>query len=642
MRLRIVLASAFVAAALAVPGVAADVPDWVAQAGDTAVPHWAESSRAVVLLDHTNVTVNPNGTIRTLRQRAIRIVSPSARDLATVGIVLDGRTSLQSFRAWSVAGGQTRTLTNRDAFEASPWGALYEDARIRVLKIPNADPGNTIAWEIVEDEQPFLLQPLWEFQSDLPVLESSLTVIVPVAWKANVRWLRHAVVAPVETSGTRMQWQLHNIPAIRTEPRMPAISAVAGRAIIDILSPSQTKPPAWSEVASWFAKLAEPRCAISPQIAAKVRELAPQENAPIDRLRVLARFAQINIRYVAVEIGIGGYQPHAADDVFTRRYGDCKDKVTLLRTLLRAAGFESWYVIANGSGGFVDPDSPSLGAFDHVIIAIRVPANATRMFATIDHPRLGRLLLFDPTSEVTAFGLLPQYEQGSHGLLVAEDGGELISLPVAPATANQLRRNAKLQLSDGSVSGVVEEVRTGMLAARLRQELRPLSSVDRARFVDRMVSASLVNPRVTNLQIENVDDPDGALVIHYSLQVDRYVSSANNLTFLRPRLFGDTSSPINIEGRTEDYLTDGPLIETDDVEMAIGPLSVQELPPLARIDTPALLYVSKSVDEGGVLRYRSELTIRVATVPLQAIPELNRAFGSIAADARNTVVLTAR
>ena len=82
-----------------------------AQAAGTAIPQWAGSSRAVVLFDLTSITVNPTGTIRTLRQRAIRIVSPAARDLATVGIVLNGRTSLQSFRAWSVAGGQTRTLT---------------------------------------------------------------------------------------------------------------------------------------------------------------------------------------------------------------------------------------------------------------------------------------------------------------------------------------------------------------------------------------------------------------------------------------------------------------------------------------------------------------------------------------------------
>jgi hypothetical protein len=631
------------AAALAATGRAsAKTPLWVSEAAAMAVPQWAASSRAVVLFDLTSITVNPDRTIRTMRQRAIRIMSPSARDLATVGVVLDGRTSLQSFRAWSVAGGQTRALTNGDAVEASPWGALYEDAHIRVLSIPNADPGNTIAWEIEEDEQPFLLQPLWEFQSDLPVLESSLTVAVPDAWKANVRWLRHAAVEPVQISDTIARWRLHDIPAIRMEPRMPAIAAVAGRAIIDILSPWQPRPPAWNEVASWFGRLAEPRCAVSPEIAAKVRELAPPEYAPIDRLRALARFAQINIRYVAVEIGIGGYEPHAAADIFKRRYGDCKDKVTLLRTLLRAAGFDSWYVIVNGSGGFVDPDSPSLGAFDHVIIAIRVPAPTTGMFATIEHPRLGRLLLFDPTSDVTAFGLLPEYEQGSHGLLVADDGGELIPLPVAPAIANQLRRSAKLQLAVGSVSGIVEEIRTGVIAARLRQALRPLSAVERTRFVDRMVSEALVDPHVTNLQIENVDDPDADLVIRYSLQVDRYITSANNLIFLRPRLFGGTSSPIDLDGRTRDYLTDGPLIETDDVEIATGPLSVQELPPPTRIDTPAVVYASKSVNEGGVLRYHSELTIRVATVPLQSIPELNRAFGSIAADARNTVVLAAR
>jgi hypothetical protein len=107
-------------------------------------------------------------------------------------------------------------------------------------------------------------------------------------------------------------------------------------------------------------------------------------------------------------------------------------------------------------------------------------------------------------------------------------------------------------------------------------------------------------------------------------------------------LFGGAITPIDLEGRTRDYVTDGPLIETDDVEIDTGALSVQDLPPPAHIDTPAVLYVSQPANDGSVLHHHSELTIRVATVPLSSIAELNRAFGSIAADARNTAVLATR
>jgi hypothetical protein len=45
-------------------------------------------------------------------------------------------------------------------------------------------------------------------------------------------------------------------------------------------------------------------------------------------LQAIAKFVQTEIRYAAIELGIGGHQPHLAADIFSHRYGDCKDKTT--------------------------------------------------------------------------------------------------------------------------------------------------------------------------------------------------------------------------------------------------------------------------------------------------------------------------
>ena len=65
----------------------------------------------------------------------------------------------------------------------------------------------------------------------------------------------------------------------------------------------------------------------------------------------LAEFVQQDIRYVGIELGIGGFQPHPAPDVFSHRYGDCKDKATLVRTMLREIGVDSYYVLINATRG---------------------------------------------------------------------------------------------------------------------------------------------------------------------------------------------------------------------------------------------------------------------------------------------------
>ena len=64
-------------------------------------------------------------------------------------------------------------------------------------------------------------------------------------------------------------------------------------------------------------------------------------------MQAIAGFVQHDIRYVAIELGIGGWQPHTASDVFSHRYGDCKDKATLMRTMLHEIGVDSYHVVIN-------------------------------------------------------------------------------------------------------------------------------------------------------------------------------------------------------------------------------------------------------------------------------------------------------
>ncbi len=82
---------------------------------------------------------------------------------------------------------------------------------------------------------------------------------------------------------------------------------------------------------------------------------------------------QHDIRYVAIELGIGGLQPHAASEVFSHHYGDCKDKATLMRSMLHEIGIESYYVVINTERGVVTRDMPAHNGFNHAIVAIKLP-----------------------------------------------------------------------------------------------------------------------------------------------------------------------------------------------------------------------------------------------------------------------------
>src|SRR5205085_7539427 len=184
-----------------------------------------------------------------------------------------------------------------------------------------------------------------------------------------------------------------------------ASRAVAGQMALTYLAkgPDTVKSHTnWRDVGAWYGSLAAPRLAMTPDIARKTAELVAGASTPGSKIEALAAFVQRQIRYVAIPIGIGSHQPHAAADVLSNRYGDCKDKATLLKAMLKQVGIDSYYLLVHSERGSVNPEFASVLNFNHVILAIREPAGMEgALFARVNHPSLGNLVVFDPTDSLT-------------------------------------------------------------------------------------------------------------------------------------------------------------------------------------------------------------------------------------------------
>jgi len=220
---------------------------------------------------------------------------------------------------------------------------------------------------------------------------------------------------------------------------MPPIQGLAGLMVVSFFSQGGSSSKSftnWQQMGQWYVDLTNGRSDASPEVKQKVAALTASSPTQLAKMRAIAQFVQHDIRYVAIELGIGGWQPHYAAEVFTHRYGDCKDKATLMRSMLREIGIESYHVPINTERGSITPDVPAYQGFDHVILAIKLPDGVVdnSLTATLQHRRLGRLLFFDPTNELTPFGQIGGYLQDNYGLLVFSDGGELVK--TAPSTGS--------------------------------------------------------------------------------------------------------------------------------------------------------------------------------------------------------------
>jgi hypothetical protein len=651
--MRLALAAALIGVSgAAVAGVVTPPPWTQSQVGAPLPPH-DEETDAVKLYSEITLTVDAKGKIHRTDREVFRILRAQGGKRAVARADFDAQRRVTQIHGWSIpADGKPYEVTEKDSVETALVGVLngqlMGDLRSKVLRIPAAVPGSTVGYEIEQELQPYALLDDWLFQDTIPVREAHYSLELPPGWHFKATWINHAEEAVTQVGPTRWQWVVGDVKAIRPEPQMPPMRAVAGRMAVLLLPPAGREQgfQNWRELGTWYLSLARDRGTASDEIKKKVAELTASQATTLGKIQALASFVQTDIRYVAIELGIGNLQPHSAADSFAHRYGDCKDKVTLLSSMLKEIGIESYYVLVNTTRGAVTSAAPLDLDFNHVIIAIQLPPDIQDpiLLATRQHTRLGRLLLFDPTDPFSPLGQIPGILQGGYGLLVAPDGGELIELPVLPSSANGIQRAAHLRLDvNGQLSGEVHEVWAGDPAARERGILAAASlETGRAKPLEALLADSFATFNLTQAALSNRLAASSPLEWTYSLEVDQYAKVSGDLMTVRPRVLGSKSPGFleTKEPRQYDIEFEGLRRDKDVFEIALpAGYKVDELPRALDEEHTFATYHSKTEVVGSTLRYSRTFELKSVTVPAAQADELKAFYRSILNDERMPAIL---
>jgi transglutaminase-like putative cysteine protease len=655
MRIRHFLFGIGAVCALAWAGaaVAASTPAWMRAQVNAQLPAHDDETNAIVLFSETILTVQGPGKIKQLDRKVYRILRREGEQYGIVRADFTDQSRVTAMRGWSIpADGKDYAVGDRDAVESGyagvDGGELISDLRTRLLRIPAATPGSIIGYEVERDLRPYAMTDEWVFQDTVPVREARYSVLLPAGWSYKAFWLNHQETAPVASTGNQWNWTVDNIKPIKPEAAMPPWQGVAGRMVLSLQPPGgqQRGFQNWQEVGSWYLGLTDGRRDPSTQIKQKVQELTASLPTPMEKMRALASFAQKDIRYVGIQLGIGGVQPHPAAEVFANRYGDCKDKVTLLSSMLKEIGIESHYVIINTQRGAVTANTPPNMGFNHAIIAIQLPANVetAKLPGFAAHKKLGALLFFDPTEPLVPLGRLPGALQANYGMLVTADGGELLLLPQAPTDASGVKRTAKLTLDEsGTLRGDVVEVWAGDMAATQRYRLRSATKdVDQIKPVESMLAHSLANFEILKASVRALSQVDRPLEWNYSLEAERYAKAAGDLLIVRPRVIGSKSSALleAKESRRYPIEFEAPTRDTDVFEISIpAGFAVEELPPPVKQDLGFVSYQSNTEVVGSTLRYSRTFEVKQLSVPVAQADELKMFYRQIEHDERTSVVL---
>jgi len=624
-------------------------PDWVHAAASQTIPEYPPDTNAVVLLDDTRYTVSPDGRAVEHRRRVVKILRPQGRGEGTVVVHFDNDSKILSMNVWSIGpDGHEYAMKDKDFTDVGDGESFvaFDDDRARIAHAPAVDPGAIVAYEYEQRIRPLLTEQTWWLQSDLPHLHESFTLELPPGFTYKTTWAHHDAVQTSDTEGHGWRWETKNEAAVdlRRIPMHPSPYSLAGRMTVHYSGPGVTGlDGTWKGVGQWYSGLFNTRPTPSPDISAKTQELIAGKTDFYDRVDTLAKFVQKNIRYVAIEVGIGGYQPHLASDIFRNKYGDCKDKTALLASMLSVAGIHATAVVVHSDRGVVDPSAPSIVS-DHVITAIELPRDypADRLHSIITSESGRHYLIFDPTSETTPFGQLEHELQGGYGILVEGDQSQIIQLPVLDPQLNTIHRVAAFQLQpDGTLKGSVTEKRFGDVAG-LRREVFTAGDVKQQHdLIDTILKLDFTSFNATDLKADNVDALNSDLTLSFALTADRYAQAMGPLLMVRPRVLGrldiDTDTkkrrtvPVDLEETMQ-------AVDDYSIELPAG-YAVDELPDPVKLDLGFAAYQSSTALEGNKLHYSRTYTVRQVTLAPEKYADLQKLAGVIAADEESRAVL---
>ena len=410
---------------------------------------------------------------------------------------------------------------------------LYSNVRVCIISFPEITEGATIEYklkvyrsQLINKKDFFISYPV---QSSQPIIAASFSISLPKDKPLHLKVVNEryndfgANLKPnqEEKDGFLVySWKFQNIPQIMPESNMPPQSEINPSILISTFN-------SWQEIYDWWSKLAQDKIKADAVIKNKVLGLTRQVSQDEAKIRAIYNFCAQKIRYVAVEYGQAGFEPHQAEDIFRNKYGDCKDKAILLVTMLRDAGFSAWPVLIGTKECYNTQEDFPTSLFNHVIVAVSVNA---------------RLVFLDPTAETCAFDDLPQDDQQRKVLVVKQDGYQLADTPLYPAEHNLMRQDFKVKVNNDESITAEKSINTYGIYDQMQRYWLLYTAPELIReSLKEKIQEFSIGAKLETYNIANLDDLNRPLVLSYKFTGGEYFTYAGGLRIM-PQLFGlDTS-----------------------------------------------------------------------------------------------------
>ncbi|WP_220096044.1 DUF3857 domain-containing protein [Daejeonella oryzae] len=595
------------------------------------------NANSVVRIEESSLEIkSPAKATLSIKKLITLLNSQAAEELTFVYYYDDFRTINEvEIKVYDESGTLDRKYSKKDMRDISANGGstLVSDNRYLYLEIATPGYPATIEVSYKISSNGLMDYNDWEPQGyEQSVQNSKFTVSLPEA-----QVLRHKTtnirIKPSETSVNGLKnytWTVAGLKALKVEKgsqywaSYPRINMSPADFEIDNVKGNLSS---WEEFGRFYYQLSSKQFDLSAVRQQEIREMTAGLKTEREKIEFLYRYMQQNMRYVSIQLGIGGWKPFAASFVDDKKYGDCKALTHYMQSLLQAVNITSYPALINAGENAEKADLMfSNNIFNHVILMVPQPKDTVWL---------------ECTSNTALPGKLGTFTENRNALIIQSEGSYLQSTPFSSASANTLEMISDVQLTETGAAKVKlnlngkGEYRDDMIYSFARQK-----SEDQKLWLVNSLGLKQADTWSTQ-HMSEMDEVKRAIIdLEYS---KLYEFSAGSKQFYRPRLqkLWQLSLPEDLERKT-DYYLNCPVIKTDKTVFHLPegfepeslPLSVEKI-------TAAGMYKSNFVynEEENTVTSTASINIPNQKISVKLYPAAKAFFDEvIKAESRRLII----
>lgn len=419
--------------------------------------------------------------------------------------------------------------SDMEDWSAAGSGILMTDSRVKLYHFYDRTYPYSVSFEEEVEQSGLFVLPEWQPQASpsMAVETSRLVVSTPAGYPLRYKQYGYAKETEEESRGGRVYtWEIRDRPAVKQEPFAPSWSKVEP----DVRLASgefeeggyKGRLYSWSDMGQFVEDLYRGRDQLPEEAKRKVHELINGVTDDRQKIGILYSWLQQDTHYVAIELGIGGWQPFDAKEVYTKKYGDCKALSNYMVALLKEAGIRACNVLIMSGDRAPAMDTGFVcSQFNHAIVLA---------FSGNDSVWL------ECTNPYLPAGYLSSFTADRDALLLDDHGGHVVHTPVYGAKENRLIRVLQGNIDSGGNLQAGLRIRySGLEQDALESELEHLSKKDL--LEQRQQSLGLQNCTIDRLDYQTTRTAVPLIEETMQLTASAFSTVSGNRIFISPGAF---------------------------------------------------------------------------------------------------------